>query len=199
MSAQLAKNQVFPVAVEKYLITSNEEERTTVASFIIHPNTVRPNIVDPNIETYDFGGKKTIEEKRKELQDKYKGKPDIGEYCRHKYGHFGFIPSNTIIMRYFLRMVFEYHFDFKYNCWNCGSNQVEIEENSTRGGNEKNYCTCKNCKSFWVKTNCGNPKGPHTIIKRQYGCYHHSVDRNGFKVECPICGYGLKHYYGEDL
>lgn len=187
MSSQLAINQVYPVAVEKYLITRNEEKRKTVASFIIHPN----------IEAYYFGGKKINEEKRKEIQDK--GKPDIGEYCQHRYGHIGFIPSNTIIMRYFLRMVFEYHFDFKYNCWNCGSNQVEIEENSTRGGNEKNYCTCKNCKSFWVKTNCGNPKGPHAIIKRQYGCYHHSVDRNGFKVECPICGYGLKHYYGEDL
>ena len=187
MSSQLAINQVYPVAVEKYLITRNEEKRKTVASFIIHPNT----------DAYYFGGKKINEEKRKELLDK--GKPNIGEYCQHRYGHIGFIPSNTIIMRYFLRMVFEYHFDFKYNCWNCGSNQVEIEENSTRGGNEKNYCTCKNCKSFWVKTNCGNPKGPHTIIKRQYGCYHHSVDRNGFKVECPICGYGLKHYYGEDL
>lgn len=194
MDKKHATDQLYPVAVEKYLITPNSEGRKTVASFIIHPNA----------EATYFGGREINRKKSQEIENNTKIKIDKCHnahrygYCAHRYGYIEFIPNKTDKMRHFLRMIFEYHFGFKYNCWNCGSNQVDIlEDSTTKGGNEKSPCTCKNCKSFWVETNCGNPKGSHTIIKRQYGCYHKyaRIDGNGFNVKCPVCGRELDPKY----
>ena len=84
----------------------------------------------------------------------------------------------------FFQMIFEYYMGEWEICWQCGSSDVTIEEQRTKGGYSKYHLYCENCGAFWVKNHC---EGNHHNLLKHYFNYHEEKDGRWF-VTCPICG-----------
>ncbi len=105
---------------------------------------------------------------------------------RHRIGGFCLLPNKSSYFLTWIGLCMEWFLNQYHVCWACGSTNVQIEVNVTKGGKEKYYYNCNHCKSFWVKTHCYGCKNKlikHDMPQKQY----HKVTSEKWMVYCPIC------------
>ena len=86
----------------------------------------------------------------------------------------------------FFEMIFEYFMGQWGNfCWQCGSENVDVEKHTTASNYKKFYMRCEKCGSFWVKTHCQKP-GCNVDLVKHFINYH--VESKAWFVVCPKCG-----------
>lgn len=140
-----------------------------------------------------------IQERRSMLQK------ELGDLESCRIGAVCFTPSSDsaadAAFRGLLQMIMEHYFKlYRYKCWNCGSEDLDIQELETAGGNEKYHVVCRKCRRFWVETHCWSCKGEKSqkLGKHLYN-YYQSQPGNPWDVICPVCRKSASSYSSSQL
>ena len=130
---------------------------------------------------------------------------ELGDLESCRIGAVCFTPSSDsaadAAFRGLLQMIMEHYFKlYRYKCWNCGSEDLDIQELETAGGNEKYHVVCRKCRRFWVETHCWSCKGEKSqkLGKHLYN-YYQSQPGNPWDVICPVCRKSASSYSSSQL
>lgn len=185
--AEVYYKDIKNVAIEKYIETFENTENKATCSMIVH-SYKNDSFVNWGADCYE----------RENFSERIKLSP-------HGYGAFYLVPSDTSNLSKFLRLLPEYHLNFRDNfnidnvfefsgydiCWECGeTKEISKETRYTKGSIKKYYYTCKNCNEFWVKSHCESNQR-HKLIKHRNN-YHllNNEKNNPWHLICPECGNG---------
>ncbi len=188
------------VCIKKYIRLIEQETHLPVTmSFIVHtdktPRRSTENTESDNTYWQEkdlgkyviFSG--TADSRSKKVSD-------ISDGSKKQFGAFYLLPNtleNDKIpnksednLTVFFEMIFEYFMgQWEKICWQCGSENVNVEEHKTASDFEKFYMRCNKCGSFWVKTHC-HRIGCNVDLIKHFINYH--VETGAWFVTCPKCG-----------
>ena len=188
------------VCIKKYIKDIEDATHLQVTtSFIVHTDKT-PSLSSENadnVNTYwqekDLG-KYVIFNGTADKRSKSINK--ISDGSKKQFGAFYLLPNvaeNDKIpnksednLTVFFEMIFEYFLgQWKNFCWQCGSEDVDVEPHKTAGDYKKFYMRCNKCGSFWVKTHC-HKIGCNIDLVKHFINYH--VEEQAWFVTCPKCG-----------
>ncbi|WP_046180955.1 nuclease domain-containing protein [Domibacillus tundrae] len=174
--------EIIDTSIDKYgKMIPFEMTGPTLGSFIVHSDMVTGMENETNGENYYAYYNR----------DEFPGSLDRADDNEaHKYGAIYLLPSALHSFKNLFRMIMEFRIGAHKKCWNCGCEEVHIEQHLTRSGYPKYYLTCPNCHEFWVKVHCSH-KG-HKIIKHTNNYHRQVLSDFSWYIVCPTCGDGFE-------
>ena len=204
--------EIYETSIIKYIYEMSEILKEHSNYHIFDNNILGSYIIMANSEDRDtpladnnrlFGGRSDI---ALELPANINNSKNLPE---HRYGAIVLTPHHDNELTSLFQLIFEYldgnrtdnadgHPNLNlFQCWSCGSEDIQREQRNTIRGLSKYYVTCNRCGAFRVDTHCHNCSrviGSSLIVKHIEGNYHHyddGSDNRFWAFLCPHCGMGL--------
>lgn len=152
--------------------------------FIMHAcrtGIARPTTTQPWAKASSYGGDAV-----------FYWEVDAGEGIRkpeHKHGAVMVRPYDSTHLKRLVLMLIQFELEVAAVCASCGSGgeDIQIQPETTAGGNTKYLCTCKKCRFLSVKTLCATCG--EDILKNQASWSYHDLHPvNPWNIKCWSCG-----------